>query len=82
MGEDRIEMSQRERDVLKVMSVVLKGDRSAAEAARLLQRPFLGRHQGRAEYSTRSPYSAPGAVGDQGDAANHLRRPRSGELHG
>lgn len=38
MGEDRIEMSQRERDVLKVMSAVLKGERSAVEAARLLRR--------------------------------------------
>ena len=31
-------MSQRERDVLKVMSVVLKGERTQVEAARLLRR--------------------------------------------
>jgi len=37
MGEDRIEMSQWERDRLKVMSVVLKGDRTQSEAARLLK---------------------------------------------
>jgi DNA-binding CsgD family transcriptional regulator len=33
---DRITMSQRERDILKVMSGVLKGERTQAEAARLL----------------------------------------------
>src|SRR5436853_3127030 len=38
MEKDRIEMSQRERDVLKVMSAVLKGGRTQAEAARLLGR--------------------------------------------
>ena len=36
MKEDRIEMSQRERDRLKVMSPVLEGRRTQAEAARLL----------------------------------------------
>ena len=35
---DRVEMSQRERDVLKVMQVVLDGKRTQAEAARLLKR--------------------------------------------
>jgi len=34
---DRIEMSQRERDKLKVMHGVLKGERSQVEAARLLR---------------------------------------------
>jgi hypothetical protein len=34
--ENRISMSQRERDVVKVMSLVLKGDRTQSEAARLL----------------------------------------------
>jgi len=38
MEKDRIEMSQRERDVLKVMSGVLKGERTQVEAARLLRR--------------------------------------------
>src|SRR5688500_516557 len=38
MEKDRIEMSQRERDVLKVMSPVLKGERTQSEAARLLRR--------------------------------------------
>ena len=33
---DRIPMSQKERDVLKVMHAVLRGERSQAEAARLL----------------------------------------------
>ena len=36
MNEDRIEMSQRERDRLKVMSLVLKKERTQAEAGRLL----------------------------------------------
>jgi hypothetical protein len=35
---DRVEMSQRERDVLKVMQLVLDGKRTQAEAARLLKR--------------------------------------------
>jgi len=38
MTEDRIEMSQRERDVLKIMALVLKGERTQPEAARLLKR--------------------------------------------
>ena len=38
MEKDRIEMSQRERDVLKVMSLVLKGQRTQEEAGRLLGR--------------------------------------------
>lgn len=37
MGEDRIEMSQWERDRLKVMSLVLKGERTQVEAGRLLK---------------------------------------------
>src|SRR6476646_2464645 len=36
MEKDRIEMSQRDRDMLKVMSLVLKGERTQIEAARLL----------------------------------------------
>ena len=35
---NRVEMSQRERDVLKVMQSVLDGQRTQAEAARLLKR--------------------------------------------
>lgn len=35
---DRVEMSQRERDVLKVMQLVVDGQRTQAEAARLLRR--------------------------------------------
>ena len=38
MDKDRIEMSQRERDRLKVMAAVLAGNRTQAEAARLLKR--------------------------------------------
>jgi hypothetical protein len=37
MQPDRIEMSQRERDVLKVMAPVLRKERTQAEAARLLR---------------------------------------------
>jgi transposase len=36
MSGDRIEMSQRERDRLKVMSLVMVGERSQVEAGRLL----------------------------------------------
>jgi transposase len=36
--EDRIEMSAREREVLKVMSGVLRGERTQREAARLLKK--------------------------------------------
>ena len=38
MNKDRIEMSQRERDRLKVMASVLEGRRTQPEAARLLNR--------------------------------------------
>src|SRR3954471_17710391 len=38
MEKDVLEMSQRERDVLKVMSLVVKGERTQAEAGRLLGR--------------------------------------------
>ena len=37
MSKDRIEMSQRERDRLKVMAPVMSGERTEAEAARLLK---------------------------------------------
>lgn len=37
-AKDRVERSQRERDVLKVMSGVLGGERAQVEAARLLRR--------------------------------------------
>src|ERR1700732_1717464 len=36
--EDRISMSARERDVLKVMGAVLSGERTQVEAARLLSK--------------------------------------------
>jgi len=38
MEQDLVEMSRRERDVLKVMSLVLNGQRTQIEAARLLNR--------------------------------------------
>ena len=38
MEGDRIEMSQRERDVIKVMEAVLAGERTQVEAGRLLER--------------------------------------------
>lgn len=38
MSEERTAMSQRERDVLKVMGLVLTGERTQAEAARLLKK--------------------------------------------
>jgi len=38
MEKNRIEMSQRERDVLKVIASVVRGERTQVEAARLLKR--------------------------------------------
>ena len=38
LSPDRIPMSQKERDVLKIMHAVLRGERTQAEAARLLDR--------------------------------------------
>ena len=38
MEKDRIEMNRRDRDALKVMAPVLKGERTQEEAARLLKR--------------------------------------------
>jgi Helix-turn-helix domain len=55
--EDRIAMSQRERDVLKVVQSVLDGKRSQAEAARLL------------ELSTRQVRRLQGKIETDGDAA-------------
>ena len=37
MNEDRIEMSQRERDRLRMLSLVLEGNRTQVEAGRLLR---------------------------------------------
>lgn len=37
-GEDRLAMSQRERDLLRIMGPVLQGERTQAEAARLAKR--------------------------------------------
>jgi len=38
LSHDRIPMSQKQRDVLKIMHAVLRGERSQAEAARLLDK--------------------------------------------
>ena len=68
---DRIAMSQRERDVLKVMAGVLKGARSEAEAARLLGRSVrqVRRIKGRLELE------GDGAVihGLRGRRSNHRK---------
>jgi transposase len=56
-GEDRITMSQRERDLLKVMGPVLQGQRTQAEAAR------------RARLSTRQIRRIQRKLEEQGDAA-------------
>ena len=52
MNKDRIEMSQEERDRLKVMSLVLSGKRTQAEASGLLKRSVrqIRRLQRRLEY--------------------------------
>ncbi len=48
MNKDRIEMSQQERDRIKVMSPVLSGKRTQVEAARLLKRSVRQRRKGKA----------------------------------
>src|SRR3954469_21950063 len=63
MEKDLIEMSQRERDVLKVMSAVLKWERTQAEAGRLL---------GRSERQVRRIQRRLEAEGDAG-AVHRLR---------
>ena len=67
MEKDRIEMSQRERDVLKVMSLVLSGKRTQVEASRLL---------GRSERQVRRIQRRLEAEGDKG-VVHGLRGRRS-----
>ena len=50
--------------------------------ARLLHHPLFRWHQGGTEDAARTAQSAAGAAGHQGDAADHLRRSRAGQLQG
>jgi hypothetical protein len=67
--EDRIAMSQRERDVLKVVQSVVDGKRSQAEAARLLK--LTSRHVRRLQRKLKKQGDAALIHGLRGKASNH-----------
>jgi hypothetical protein len=70
---DRVEMSQRERDVLKVMQGVLDGKRTQAEAARLLKRSV--RQVRRIQRKLETHGDASLVHGLRGKPSNHRREP-------
>ncbi len=67
--KDRIAMSQRERDVLKVVQSVVDGKRSQAEAARLLK--LSSRHVRRLQKKLKTRGDAALVPGLRGKPANH-----------
>lgn len=69
----RVEMSQRERDVLKVMQPVLDGERTQAEAARLLR--LSARQVRRIQHKLRAGGDAALVHGLRGKPSNHRRDP-------
>jgi hypothetical protein len=70
---DRIEMSQHERDILKVMEPVLRGERTQAEAARLLG---LSVRQVRRLQNKLEAFGAAAVVhGLRGRPSNHCKAP-------
>ena len=71
--EDRITMSQRERDVLKVLQTVVDGKRSQAEAARLLD--LTARHAPAWHYAWRRKATRPWCMGCAADC------PTAGPTH-
>jgi hypothetical protein len=73
MEKDRIGMSQRERDVLKVMALVLNGKRSQAEAGRLV---------GRSERQVRRLLRRLQAEGDGGVIHKLRGRPSNNRVDG
>lgn len=70
---DRVEMSQRERDVLKVMQPVLDGQRTQAEAARLLKRSV--RQVRRIQQKLEASGDAALVHGLRGKPSNHQHDP-------
>jgi hypothetical protein len=70
---DRIPMSQKERDVLKIMHAVLAGERTQAEAARLLG--FTTRHVRRLQRKLERGGDAALVHGLRGQPSNHRSDP-------
>jgi hypothetical protein len=70
---NRVSMSQRERDVLKVMQPVLDGDRTQVEAARLLKRSV--RQVRRIRQKLEAGGDAALAHGLRGKPSNHRHQP-------
>lgn len=68
-----VEMSQRERDVLKVMQPVLDGDRTQVEAARLLKRSV--RQVRRIQHKLQASGDAALVHGLRGKPSNHRHAP-------
>src|SRR5262245_565766 len=66
---DRIVMSQKERDVLKILHGVLRGERTQAEAARLLG--FTPRHVRRIQRNLEARGDAALVHGLRGKPSNH-----------
>jgi hypothetical protein len=72
-GRNRVEMSQRERDILKVMQPVLDGQRTQAEAARLLK--LSTRQVRRIQQKLKAGGDAALVHGLRGKPSNHRRDP-------
>lgn len=70
---NRVEMSQRERDVLKVMQGVLDGNRTQVEAARLLKRSV--RQVRRIQHKLQASGDAALVHGLRGKPSNHCHTP-------
>src|SRR4051794_2772917 len=78
MEKDRIEMSQRERDVLKVMSTVVKGERTEAEGERT--QAEAARLLGKSERQVRRVQRRLEAEGDAGVVHRLRGKPSNGAL--
>jgi hypothetical protein len=70
---DRVEMTQRERDILKVMAGVLDGSRTQVEASRLLK--LSVRHVRRLQHQLEVKGDASLAHGLRGKPSNHCHEP-------
>src|SRR4051794_1439744 len=73
LNPDRISMSQKERDVLKVLHSVLHGERTQAEAARLLR--LSTRHVRRLQRQLQAKGDGALVHGLRGQPSNHRLDP-------
>ena len=71
--QDRIAMSQKERDVLKILHTLLRGERSQAEAARLLD--LSTRHVRRLQHKLQAQGDQALVHGLRGRPSNHRCAP-------